>query len=78
VLCIITAAHYTVRLGQLINISTFEDYRQLIIGILSILGVPVTTFICVVYIYWDEFFNKLGFLVMDRRIKEYKKMRLGA
>ena len=44
---------------------------------MNYIGVPVFTLICAVYVYWDELFKKINFLLLDRRIKEYKKLRMG-
>ncbi len=52
---------------ELIGINTY----------LNILGIPIFTLICAVYVYWDEVHKKVSFIVMDRRIKMYRKLRNG-
>lgn len=44
---------------------------------LNYIGIPVFTLIFAAYVYWDELFDKIGFLLLDKRIKEYKKLRAG-
>lgn len=44
---------------------------------LNTFGIAAFTLVCVAYVYWDELFKKVSFLVLDRRIKEYKKLRSG-
>jgi hypothetical protein len=40
-------------------------------------AIPCFTFILILYAYWDEFYRKARFLVLERRIKEYKRLRMG-
>jgi hypothetical protein len=44
---------------------------------LNYLGIPVFTLIFAAYVYYDELYTKIGFLLLDKRIKEYKKLRTG-
>lgn len=44
---------------------------------LNYIGTPVFTLIFIAYVYWDELCDKVGFLMLDKRIKEYKKLRTG-
>jgi hypothetical protein len=43
---------------------------------LNYCGVPFFTLVCGVYVYWDEFCKKINFLLLDRKIKDYKKLKL--
>lgn len=44
---------------------------------LNYLGIPLLTAIFAFDVYWEEMFKKINFLLLDRRIKEYKKLRIG-
>jgi hypothetical protein len=44
---------------------------------LNYIGIPVFTLIFAAYVYWDELSKKIGFLLLDKRIKEYKNDRAG-
>jgi hypothetical protein len=44
------------------------------VSYLHVIGVPIFTLISIAYTYWDELYRRVGFLVLDRRIKEYKKL----
>jgi hypothetical protein len=44
------------------------------VSYLHVVGIPIFTLISLVYTYWDELYKRVSFLVLDRRIKEYKKL----
>jgi hypothetical protein len=44
---------------------------------INYIGIPAFTLIFAVYVYWDELSKKIGFLLLDKRVKDYKNLRAG-
>lgn len=59
------------------NESVLDETNYLSSTFLSYINLPIFTLIFVAYVYQDELFDRIGFLLLDKRIKEYKKLRAG-